>query len=66
MECYSRLAPRHCVIASLPKSLSKLKKILFLAESGEDESSADAGGGFVMTETVGHYVDEEGNQVRGF
>ena len=38
----------------------------FSAESGEDESSADAGGGFVMTETVGHYVDEEGNQARAF
>ncbi len=31
--------------------------------SGEDESSTDAGGGFVMAETVGHYIDSEGNQV---
>jgi hypothetical protein len=29
----------------------------------DDESSTDAGGGFVMAETVGHYIDEHGNQV---
>ncbi len=68
-EIYPKMTKQNCLgffsLQNVPFLFPDFNALpnINVSVSGDDESSTDAGGGFVVAETVGHYIDEHGNQV---